>query len=84
MNKERIEDFRKELKALVNRYSLEGFGDGNVPDYILADVMVNALISFNLHHKDVCRWYGVKLEPGNKYIPGTENIPGHFIRVDDE
>jgi hypothetical protein len=63
---ERIEGFRKELAALVNRFSLESIEGGNVPDHILADVMVNAMLSFNMNHKAVCKWYGVELEPGNK------------------
>jgi hypothetical protein len=63
---ERIDGFRKELTVLVNRYSLEGIEDGNVPDYILADVMVNAMLSFNMNHKAVCKWYDVELEPGKK------------------
>jgi hypothetical protein len=60
-----LESFRKELTTLINRYSLEGVEGGNVPDYILADVMVNALLSFNMNHKAVCKWYGVELEPGS-------------------
>jgi hypothetical protein len=71
---ERIEGFRKELTTLINRYSLEGVEGGNVPDHILADVMINALLSFNMNHKAVCKWYGVELEPGNKrFIADDEN-----------
>jgi hypothetical protein len=66
MDMDRIEEFRKELTTLINRCSMEGVEGGNVPDHILADVMINALLSFNMNHKAVCNWYGVELEPGNK------------------
>jgi hypothetical protein len=69
---ERIEEFRKELTTLINLYSLEGIEDGNVPDYILADVMINALLSFNMNHKAVCKWYGVELEPGKSRFVDME------------
>jgi hypothetical protein len=65
--------FKQELAALINRYSLEGIEDGNVPDHILADVMINALVSFNMNHKAVCKWYGVELEPGNsRFVEAKE------------
>jgi hypothetical protein len=63
--------FKQEIAALINRYSFEGEEGGNVPDYILADVMLNALLSFNMNHKAVCKWYGVELEPGNKRFIGA-------------
>jgi hypothetical protein len=70
---ERIEGFRKELADLVNCYSLESIEDGNVPGSILADVMVNAMISFNRNHKAVCDWYGVVLEPGKSRFTDGES-----------
>jgi rubrerythrin len=71
---ERIEGFRKELATLVNRYSLESIEDGNVPDHILADVMVDAMLSFNRNHKAVHKWYGVELEPGKKRFTDSEIV----------
>jgi hypothetical protein len=71
---ERIEGFRQELVELINIYSLESIEDGNVPDHILADVMVNAMLSFNRNHKAVCKWYGVVLEPGKKRFTDSEIV----------
>jgi hypothetical protein len=78
---ENFEEFRKELTRLINSHSLESVNDGNVPDRILADVMVNTMLSFNMNHKSVCDWYGMILEPGktrpkmakNQAIVLTEN-----------
>jgi hypothetical protein len=67
---EKIEEFRKELTRLINSHSLESVEGGSVPDHILADVMINAMLSFNMNHKAVCDWYGVILEPGNSRTIG--------------
>jgi hypothetical protein len=72
---ERIEGFRKELAELINIYSLESIEDGNVPDFILADVMVNAMLSFNRSHKAARKWHSVELEPGkSRFTDGEDRV----------
>jgi hypothetical protein len=61
----RIEEFRKELITLINQYSNEAVEGGTVLDCIMADVMINALMSFNENHKAMCKWYGVELGSDN-------------------
>jgi hypothetical protein len=69
-----IEEFRGELIELINRRNLEGVEDGNVPDRIMADVMISAMVSFNMNHKAVCDWYGVVLVPGgSKFVEYDED-----------
>ena len=40
---DRVEDFRKELSALINRHSMERAG-GNRADYVLAEHLVKRLV----------------------------------------
>ena len=49
------EEFRRELQALVNRYSLENMC--NTPDFILAAVMSSALWSFAEAVRRRDAWY---------------------------
>ena len=69
---EGIGEFKKELSSLISKYSMENLEDGNVPDFILADVMADAMISFCREHKRVCDWYSVILEPGNSKFTDWE------------
>jgi hypothetical protein len=56
MDKDKREEFQKELASLVNRYSLENGSD--TPDYILADYLMGCLDTFNdaLHRRE--NWHG--------------------------
>jgi hypothetical protein len=49
------EDFKRELKCLINRYSMEN--DSNTPDFILAEYLYNCLIVFNNTVKKRSDWY---------------------------
>ena len=49
-------EFREELRALINRYSIENSCD--TPDYILADYVIQCLSSFadTVRFREI--WYG--------------------------
>lgn len=63
------EQFRKELIKLINKYSLEN--DANTPDFIIADCMISSYLTMNEINFKRDEWYGVHLEPGNKYFKET-------------
>ena len=48
--------FRKDLTALLNRYSKEN--DSNTPDYILADYVLNCMSAYNLSVQRRDIWNG--------------------------
>ena len=50
-----LEEFEKELAALINKYSLENLSD--TPDFILASFMVQAMLNFNHELNARARWY---------------------------
>ena len=56
----------QELETLLNGYSEEN--ESNTPDFILAKFMLSCLENFNVATRCRDRWYGVHLEPGNKYF----------------
>jgi hypothetical protein len=57
MRKEKtMEEFERELTALINRHSLEGESD--TPDFILAKYLVFCLKVFNETTKLREQWYG--------------------------
>jgi len=61
--------FRKELEELINKHSRENAA--NTPDFILAGFLNDCLTAFDdavLLRDD---WYGTKLEPGQRTIPGN-------------
>lgn len=64
--REKREEFRTKLISLINEYSLEN--DTNTPDYIIADLMINSYLNMNDVNLKRDEWYGVHLEPGNKYF----------------
>jgi len=55
-----------ELEELLNRACEEN--ESNTPDFILADYLIACLFAFNQATKARDHWYGVHLEPGNKYF----------------
>jgi hypothetical protein len=57
--------FMRELTSLLNRHCYEN--ESNTPDYLLADFVLRCLAAFNQATKERDGWYGVHLEPGNKY-----------------
>ena len=56
----------KRLEDLMNSISREN--ESNTPDFLLADYLVNCLEIFDQTIKSRDAWYGVHLEPGNKYF----------------
>lgn len=57
---------RKLIEAELNRRSAEN--ESNTPDFILAEYLIGCLKVFDNATKRRDKWYGVLLEPGNKYI----------------
>ena len=55
--------FQKDLKLLINSYSLEN--NSNTPDFILAKYLVQCLFNFNITSNDRETWYGKKLSIGS-------------------
>jgi hypothetical protein len=56
----------KELATVINRFNMEKLFGANVPDYILAEVALEAIYTFAKHFKQGCEWYNVHLEPCGK------------------
>lgn len=48
--------FESELRALINKYSLEG--DSNTPDFILASFLSNVLTDWNHAVNAREKWFG--------------------------
>ena len=69
---EGMAEFKKELANLISKHCMENLEDGNIPDFLLVDVMVDAMLSFCREHKRVCDWYSVILEPGNSRFKPEE------------
>ena len=57
-----MSEFRKELAALINRYSREN--GSNTPDFILAEFLDSCLKAFDLATQCREKWYGVAHVPG--------------------
>ena len=69
------EQITKELAAVINRFNMEELNGANVPDFILAEVALEAIINFSKHFKQGCDWYDVHLEPCGQ---------SHFLETDGE
>ena len=61
-----------ELTTLLNGYSEEN--ESNTPDFLLAKFVLQCLEAFNVTTRARDRWYGVHLEPGNKYFIKQEDL----------
>ena len=59
------EKILKDIAEVINRYSMERLYGANVPDFILAEVALDAIHTFTKNFKAGCDWYSVCLEPGN-------------------
>jgi hypothetical protein len=53
-----IEEFKKELTSLINKYSIEN--RSNTPDYLIADYLFHCLLAFETATNRRVRWYGDK------------------------
>jgi hypothetical protein len=63
--------FLSELEHVINKYSVEN--QSNTPDFLLAEYLRGCLDAYNQAVLARDKWYGVHLEPANKY----------FIKQDD-
>ena len=52
--------FRSELIALINSHSMENVSD--TPDFILADYLIECMVSFNNATRGRDDWYGWEKE----------------------
>jgi len=68
--------FRKELETLINSYSMEN--ESNTPDFLLADFLEGALITFDQVVKRRDEWYGQQKQSKEtvKAKPGFEPVGG--------
>lgn len=67
----RLDKFKEDITALINRDCIDDLL--NTPDYILADYLVNHLLTMKLFIVDRELWYGVHLEPGQM----TQEVKPH-------
>lgn len=51
-----LEKFKKELKCIINKHSMENFWD--MPDFIMADMITNFIISTGHAMKNNLNWHG--------------------------
>lgn len=59
--------FRRELAALINKYSREG--ESNTPDFILAEYLINCLKAYESAANSRDAWYGRIQRPGRQEYP---------------
>lgn len=50
------EEFTKELKALLNKYSFDNLA--NTPDFILAEYLLDCFLIYRMAKKDTDKWFG--------------------------
>lgn len=62
-------DLRKEMAALLNRYSRENAS--GTPDYILANYLGRCLINFDQTTIERETWYGRTAKPKGTIPPGS-------------
>lgn len=74
MVEEKNANFRKELEAVINRYSMENGSD--TPDFILAEYFIDCLGAFDKATNRRERWYGRG--------PDTTSAPESPPRVDSD
>jgi len=67
-------DFRSELKQLINKHSMEN--SSNTPDHILADYLIRCIDNFTETTQSRESWYGVKLKPGVNSASSNESGMG--------
>lgn len=53
--------FKRELTELINKYNFEA--DSNTPDFLLADIMFQALVNFESGTLKREQYYGKSLKP---------------------
>ncbi len=51
-----MSDFQKDLKALINRHSIENIS--NTPDWVLAQYLQSCLLAFETATQQREAWYG--------------------------
>ena len=71
-----METFFYELKERLNLRSKEN--GSNTPDFILAEYLLHCLDIFDKMVQSRDAWYGVHLEPGNKYFNIQEKSSPSF------
>lgn len=83
------ERLRMRLTSLLNEEGRENVSD--TPDFILARVMMDALVAFERATSQRERWWRIERKTGRTPSPGQVEEPdvwhanedGHFVRKDD-
>jgi hypothetical protein len=63
MSIDKQEEFRRELAAVLNRYSMEN--NSNTPDFLLADYLIEALRALDKAILGRSKWYGQRGPQGS-------------------
>ena len=66
MESEKREQLVRDFATAINKVSAENMS--NTPDFILAEYLMQCLGAFELSVKMRDEWYGVHLEPCNKFF----------------
>lgn len=75
------EEFREELKKLINKYGMEKACD--TPDYILADLLMGAYDNYSMHVTRRDNWFG--FDPFNQNVGDeTEEKPAEAKQTETE
>lgn len=54
------------IRMELNKRCVEN--ESNTPDFLLAEYLIDCLKAWNKITKKRDKWYGIHLEPGNKYF----------------
>ena len=79
---ENVENFRKSLVELLNKYSKEN--DSNTPDFILANYLIKCLDAYNETLQLREKWYGRNPKKSEEKIlcePDVENFADNIIKT---
>ena len=88
-----MNELREKIETAINQECAEN--ESNTPDFILADYLISCLEAFDIATKRRDKWYGVHLEPINKYFEKVftgsqekneiidQSLPTHTIPIYD-
>ena len=57
---------KSDIEIILNKHCAEN--ESNTPDFILAEYLIHCIGSFNQATVERDKWYGVHLEPTNRYF----------------
>jgi hypothetical protein len=65
-----LSNLKKDIETVLNVACAEN--ESNTPDWILANYLLSCLEAFDKATQQRDEWYGVHLEPANKYFKESE------------